>query len=109
MEKIAGALNRRVWASLLVIQDFEKTFPIESLFKYYQRHGYFSPKQLLLLINAAARHHIRLDYQDFKTSLKKKTFKQQLADTQRYDIEVKLWPFLTDSQRLFYKEHFSLS
>jgi hypothetical protein len=105
---IAGALNRRVWASLEMIKEKDSSFPTESFFKYYQNNGFFTPRQLLTLINVAARFKINLDHSDFRTSIKRNIFKEQIRAAGPNEVERKLWPFLSASQQVFYKEHFSV-
>lgn len=103
---IKGNLNRRINETLKLLHNKNPLFNGSTIFKFYSNHQYFTPSQLVFIHSQAKKFKVFIPFDDFKTSLKYSNNKLQLYSMDSPKLKL-LWPFLTDDQRLFYKENIS--
>lgn len=101
---ISEAQHRNAINLLVELASVDQGFDIDSFIAYYSDCGAFTPNQMSTLLWRLEKHGFPSPHYKFKISLKKRRDRFQLAYMDDWKVR-RLWPFLTDSQRHWYKRN----
>lgn len=82
---------------LVDLSSRESTFDYNGMIEYFEERGWFTPKQILLLIQKSERFRIPINPVNFKVMLTRDREKFQLRQMSNWD-KLKLTPFLSKAQ-----------